>query len=29
MIMSSHTPLGRGVLMDEQRGLAGVPDDHE
>jgi hypothetical protein len=29
MIMSNHMPLTCGVLMGEQRGLAGVPDDHE
>jgi hypothetical protein len=28
-IMSNHTPLASGVLVIEQRGLAGFPDDHE
>jgi signal transduction histidine kinase len=27
--MSNHTPLASGVLVIEQRGLAGFPDDHE
>jgi len=29
MIMSSLTPLSCGVVVNEQCGLAGVPDDHE